>query len=330
VSKPDITVFIPTYFGEDYLEDLFTMVFRQKIDKSYEVLVYDTSSTDRTPKIIEKYAKKYKNIRHKTIAKKDYGHGKTRAAAAHDAKGDIVVYLSQDAVPAHDRWLYEMVKPFEISPRIIGVMGKQDPRPKTFPLLKREIISVFGSFGPDCGTTVFYKDDFVKSQEVYDKIAFYSDVNSAARRSYLIGELSYKDVPYAEDQLFGRDVINAGYMKAYSPRGNVLHSNEFKLREYKMRMFDETMGLRRVGIDVKLPTIAQIAKMIIKGWIKDTLFTLRDRQYSRKRKLFYLASNLFYNIEKWRGVRRAVLTKLDDETAIGKYSLEQIEAKSKN
>lgn len=97
-----------------------------------------------------------------------------------------------------------------------------------------------------------------------------------------------------------------------------------------MRMFDETMGLRRVGIDVKLPTIAQIAKMIIKGWIKDTLFTLRDRQYSRKRKLFYLASNLFYNIEKWRGVRRAVLTKLDDETAIGKYSLEQIEAKSKN
>ena len=45
MSKPDITVFIPTYFGEDYLEDLFTMVFRQKIDKSYEVLVYDTSST---------------------------------------------------------------------------------------------------------------------------------------------------------------------------------------------------------------------------------------------------------------------------------------------
>lgn len=330
MSKPEITVFIPTYFGEEYLDDLFKMVFRQKIDKAYEVLVYDTSSKDKTPKIIEEYAKKYKNMRHKTITKEEYGHGKTRAAAAHDAKGDIVVYLSQDAVPAHDRWLYEITKPFEISPRIIGVMGKQDPRPKTFPLLKREIVSVFSSFGPDCGTTIFYKDDFVKTQDVYDKIAFYSDVNSAARRSYLTSELPYKDVPYAEDQLFGRDVINAGYMKAYAPRGNVLHSNEFKLREYKMRMFDEIMGLRRVGIDVQLPTIPQITKMVIKEWIKDTLFTLRDRQYSYKRKLFYLTSNLFYNIEKWRGVRRAVLTKLDDQAAIDKYSLEQIETKSKS
>lgn len=330
MSKPEITVFIPTYFGEEYLDELFKMVFRQKIDKTYEVLVYDTSSKDKTPKIIEEYAKKYKNMRHKTITKEEYGHGKTRAAAAHDAKGDIVVYLSQDAVPAHDRWLYEITKPFEISPRIIGVMGKQDPRPKTFPLLKREIVSVFSSFGPDCGTTIFYKDDFVKTQDVYDKIAFYSDVNSAARRSYLTSELPYKDVPYAEDQLFGRDVINAGYMKAYAPRGNVLHSNEFKLREYKMRMFDEIMGLRRVGIDVQLPTIPQITKMVIKEWIKDTLFTLRDRQYSYKRKLFYLASNLFYNIEKWRGVRRAVLTKLDDQAAIDKYSLEQIETKSKS
>lgn len=329
MSKPEITIFIPTYFGEDYLEDLFKMVFRQKIDKSYEVLVYDTSSTDRTPKIIEKYAKKHKNMRYKTITKEEYGHGKTRAAAAHDAKGDIVVYLSQDAIPAHDRWLYEMVKPFEISPKIIGVMGKQDPRPKTFPLLKREIISVFGSFGPDCGTTIFYKDDFVKSQDIYDKIAFYSDVNSAARRSYLTGELPYKDVPYAEDQLFGRDVINAGYMKAYAARGNVLHSNDFKLLEYKMRMFDETMGLRRVGIDVKLPSIRLVIKMVVSGWIKDTLFTLRDKQYSCKRKLFYLATNLFYNIEKWRGVRRAVLTKLNDQETIGKYSLEQVEAKSK-
>ena len=47
MSKPDITVFIPTYFGEDYLEDLFTMVFRQKIDKSYEVLVYELTQIGR-------------------------------------------------------------------------------------------------------------------------------------------------------------------------------------------------------------------------------------------------------------------------------------------
>lgn len=325
----DITVFIPTYFGEKYLDGLLKMVFKQQIDKSYEVLIYDTSSTDKTPNIIKKYAKKHPNLRYKTISKAEYGHGRTRAAAAHDAKGDIVVYLSQDATPAHKRWLYEMTKPFELSDKIIGVMGKQDPRPTTFPLLKREIMGVFHGFGPDFGTTLFYRDSFIKKQETYDKVAFYSDVNSAARRSYLTGELPYKDVPYAEDQLFGRDVINAGYMKAYASRGNVLHSNDFSLREYKMRMFDETMGLRRVGIDVPLPTLPQMTKMIITGWIRDTLFTIRDGQYSWKRKLYYLALNIVYNIEKWRGVRRAVLTRLDDKASIGKYSLEHIEARAK-
>ena len=329
MSKPDITVFIPTYFGEEYLEDLFAMVFRQKIDKSYEVLVYDTSSTDKTPQIIKKYAARYKNLRYKTITKAEYGHGKTRAAAAHDAKGDIVVYLSQDAVPAHDRWLYEMTKPFEISPRIIGVMGKQDPRPKTFPLLKREIMSVFSSFGPDCGTTIFYSDDFVKQQDVYDKICFYSDVNSAARRSYLVGELPYKDVPYAEDQLFGRDIINAGYMKAFAPRGNVLHSNEFKLSEYKNRMFDETLGLRKVGIEVDVPGKRFIIKMVVKSVLKDIAFTIRDKQYSLKRKLFFIVTSLLYNIEKWRGVRLAALVDMDDAVAQKKYSLEALQSREK-
>ena len=38
-KKVDITVFIPTYFGEDYLDDLLKMVFKQNIDKSFEVLI---------------------------------------------------------------------------------------------------------------------------------------------------------------------------------------------------------------------------------------------------------------------------------------------------
>ncbi len=318
----DITVFVPTYFGEKYLDDLFKMVFRQKIDKAVEVLVYDTSSKDKTPQIITKYAEQHPNLRWKTITKEEYGHGKTRAAASHDAKGDIVVYLSQDAVPAHNRWLYEMTKPFELSPRIIGVVGKQDPRPKTFPLLKREITSVFRSFGPDEGTTLFYADDFVKNQEIYDKISFYSDANSAARRDYLTGELPYKDVPYAEDQLFGRDIINAGYMKAYASRGNVQHSNDFTLFEYKHRMFDETMGLRKVGIKVAVPGKRFIIRAVIGGVIRDIFWTLRDGHYGWKRKIWGVVTAPLYNIEKWRGVRAAALADVDDDVANAARSLE--------
>lgn len=323
VSPPDITIFLPTYFGEQYLEEMLEAIFKQKIDRTFEVLTYDTSSSDRTPEIIAKFAKKHKNMRTKTITKEEYGHGKTRIAAAHDSEAEFVVFISQDATPAHDRWLHELIKPFDISPKIIGVMGKQDPRPKAFPMLKREITSVFNSFGPNEGTTVFYKDDFVKTQEIYDKISFYSDVNSAARRKFLVGEIPYKDVAYAEDQLFGRDVIDAGYMKAYASRANVIHSNEFKMSEYKYRMFDETMGLRNVGIDVQQPSWKFIIKVTAINFLKDIKWSLTDKQYGWKRKIWGILTSPVYSINKWVGVRSAALADLADKEFVGKYSLEE-------
>lgn len=324
MSDYKATVFIPTWFGEQYLDEVLDAVFRQKVPFKYEVLLYDTSSKDRTPEIIEKYAKRHKNLRHKTITKDEFGHGKTRNAAAHDAKGEIVVYISQDATPAHDRWLYEMVKPFELSEKIVGVMGKQDPRPHCFPLLKSEIRSTFRNFGPDFGTTLFYKDDFAQDQSSYDAISFYSDVNSAARKSLLIGKIPYQDVPYAEDQLFGRDVIDAGYIKVYAPRGNVIHSNDMSLGEYKHRMFDETMGLRKIGIPVAVPGRKLIVKMILRGTVRDTLNIFRDGQYSWKRKLYWLVMNPFFHVNKWHGIRLATLASVGDQSALDKYSLEHL------
>lgn len=323
MSTVKATVFIPTWFGEQYLDEVLDAIFKQKVPFDYEVLIYDTSSKDKTPEIIEKYAKKHKNLRHKTITKDEFGHGKTRNTAAHDAKGEIVVYISQDVTPAHDRWLYEMIKPFELSEKIVGVMGKQIPRAHCFPLLKSEINGVFSGFGPDFGTSLFYKDDFVKDQGAYDAISFYSDVNSAARKSFLISTIPYQDVPYAEDQLFGRDVIDAGYVKAYAPRGTVIHSNDVTFKEYRHRMFDETMGLRKIGIPVAVPSKKLITKMIIRGSLRDTLRIPRDGQYSWKRKLYWLAVNPFYHVQKWRGVRTAALADIDDVVAASKYSLEK-------
>ncbi len=322
MAKPDITIFIPTYFGEETLDDLLHMVFRQKINQSFEVLIYDTSSIDKTPKIIEKYAKKYDNLRHKTITKAEYGHGKIRAAAAYDARGEIVVYLSQDAVPTNDHWLYEMVKPFEISSDVVGVVGRQQPRPKAPPILKHEIKAVFANLGPENGLTFYYKDYFIKTKQQHDFISFYSDVNSAARRSILTGEIPYKDTPYAEDQLFGRDIINAGYIKAYAARGSVFHSNDVRLRDYKARLFDETRGLRAVGIDVEQPPRRTVAKMVIRGSLMDSIRTILDGEYSLKRKIYYLFTNPIYHIEKWRGVRLGARVSLDDSAEISKHSLE--------
>lgn len=316
------TVFIPTYNGEKYLVEILKSVFKQVVDFKFEVLIIDSGSTDRTIKIIKEYQNGHKNLSFEEIPNSEFGHGKTRNYAAHQAKGEIVVYLSHDAIPSHNRWLYEITKPFELNDKIMGVTGKQTPRHKCVPLLKYEIQHTFRNLGPDFGTTIFYKDDFMKNPVFSDGVGFYSDVNSAARKDFLINSIPYRDVPYAEDQLFGRDLIEAGYYKAYASRADVIHSNDLLLREYKHRMFDEMVGLRRIGVEIRNPSIKSIIKSIVFGVIKDGIRTVFDEQYSFKRKIYWLATNPLYHIEKWRGIRLSAKADIENGDLINKHSLE--------
>lgn len=317
------TVIIPTYNGEAYLDKLLKMVFKQDVDFDYEVFVIDSTSRDNTVVIIEKYLAKYKNkMTYEQIPTKEFGHGKTRNYAARQANGEYVVYLSQDAIPASKTWLYEMIKPFELNDKIVGVVGKQIPRHKCVPLLKYEIRSVFKNLGADGGTTIYYKDSFMKDKVFNDVVTFYSDVNSAARRKFLVNEIPYRDVPYAEDQLFGRDIIDAGYQKVYAARGSVIHSNDITLKEYKHRTFDEVVGLRRIGTEIGRVSIKGVTKSVVLGVLKDAYRTIRDDQYSFKRKIYWLLINPFYHIEKWRGYRMGQSVDLDDSDIFYKHSLE--------
>ncbi|CCG04986.1 glycosyltransferase [Blastococcus saxobsidens] len=301
-----VTVVVLTYDGERFLTDLLNAVTTQDIDGDVEVLVIDSGSTDRTLEIVTRYP----GVRLIRIPNSHFGHGRTRNQAARWARGRYVAYLTHDAVPAHSRWLYELLKPFELDDRVVAVMGSQIPRPWCFPLLKNEIRGVFQGFGPGFGTTLFYADDFMDSDAVRNAVTFYSDVNSAARRDVLTGPVPYRDVSYAEDQLFGRDIVAAGMRKAYAPRASVVHSNDLSLREYDDRLAAETLGLREVGIEVEVPSLTVVSKMVAKGVAKDTVRLLRDGEYTRKRKLYWLAVNPLYHLQKWRGVRRGATAPL--------------------
>ncbi|MDB5180426.1 MAG: Rhamnosyl transferase [Candidatus Saccharibacteria bacterium] len=317
------TIFIPTYNGEKYLNEILKMIFKQDVDFLYNILIIDSGSTDKTIDIINKYKNKYPDmVSFKQIDKNDFGHGKTRNQAAQIADGEYIVYLSHDAVPATKRWLYEMVKPFELNDKIKGVTGKQTPRPKCVPLLKYEINAVFKNLGTDAGTTLFYKDTFMKNPVYSDTVTFYSDVNSAAPRKFLLEVMPYRDVPYSEDQMYGQDLIEAGYMKAYSSRGEVVHSNDLTLKEYKHRIFDEIVGLRTIGTKIKQPSILAVLRMIFTGVLKDAYRTLRDSEYSFKRKVFWLLVNPLYHFEKWRGFRLAMRVHLADLDKLNQHSLE--------
>ena len=313
----DVTVAILTFNGETYLDRILTAVEHQDFPGVVDVLVIDSGSTDGTLGIVAQHPA----VRLHEIPNSEFGHGRTRNLAATLAAGRLVAYLTHDAVPTDDHWLRELVAPFEQFRGVEGVVGRQIARPNCVPILKYEIARVFSTQGPEFGTTLSYKTDaFDRVPRYWLPAAFYSDVNSAARRDFLLKSLPYRDVNYAEDQLFGRDLLEAGHVKAYAARGVVEHSNDLTYGEYKKRLFDEVVGLRASGAVV--PPLPSAVRRIVRAVILDPADILQDRDFSVGRKLYWLVVNPFYHLAKSSAWRRASRVQLDDHSGIAKRSLE--------
>lgn len=285
------SIFIPTYNGEKYLGDLLKAVFRQKLPYEYEVLIIDSGSTDKTLDIIKKFPK----VQLHQIPNSEYGHGKTRNLAAQMAKGEFVVYLSQDAVPLNNRWLEYMIEPFLISEKVFCVYGQQVPRPFCDATTKREVTYAFRPLGNEQSVMIQRKRSLVTGKIAKPYLTFFSDVNSAVRRDYILNKIPYRDVRYSEDQFLGKDVMQAGYFKVYSPLGAVAHSNEYRLREYFYRKYDENLGIfESIGV---LPPAGKLyhVRKSFGDTLRDYVFIVRDTDYTFMQKLRNIISSTARN-----------------------------------
>lgn len=320
-SNNYISVFIPTYNGEQYIGECIEALIHQELPEGYslEILVTDSGSSDKTLEILELY-KQHINL--EIIPNSEFGHGKTRAAAAKRAKGEFVLFLTQDATPASYRWLINMIEPFYVSDDVGCVFGRQIPRPLICPTIKREVATAFGGLAAPDSIAIQRPKSRVDQAEMNAVNTFFSDVNSAVRRNIVVNDVPFRDLPYAEDQALAEDMQNAGYLKAYAPAGAVWHSNEYTAPEYFKRKYDEYIGLQE-SISY---SIRPSRKSLLLGWIRPTIqdykFLKRDPDYSPKQKLKWVVITPLYNINLQRG-KYLALKYFGNKEAQEKYSLEQ-------
>lgn len=315
-----VSVFIPTYNGEDYICESIEAILSQELPSGYslELIIIDSGSRDNTVNLIKsKYLKK---ITFLEIPNSEFGHGKTRQKAAKMAKGEYILFLSQDATPYSNRWLINMIEPFFVSEKVGCVFGRQIPRPFSVPTIKREVAGVFGGLGASDSIVLHRDKSFVDGKTTNPLNTFFSDVNSAVRKD-LIEKIPFRDVRYAEDQALAEDMQEHGYLKAYSPQGAVWHSNEYTAKEYYHRKFDEYVGLQE-SIATKLsPSL----KSLLLGWIRPTItdwkFTKRDGEYNKRAKIKFALLAPLYNINMQRGKYDAIKY-LNDPEKRKKLSLE--------
>jgi glycosyltransferase involved in cell wall biosynthesis len=96
VSAPKISVLMVTYNHEPYIAKALDSVFAQQHDYSYEVVLGDDASTDRTYEIIQHYSQlhpgKINLIRHPT----NVGHSNNYRRLLDECRGDYIAFLDGD------------------------------------------------------------------------------------------------------------------------------------------------------------------------------------------------------------------------------------------
>src|SRR5690606_31114836 len=141
------------------------------------------------------------------------------------------------------------------------------------PALKYIIERVFAAQGPAGVVTVH---EGAPQGEGVETASFLSDVAVALRRSVVVSEVPYRDVEYAEDQLMGRDLLAAGYAKAYAPDAVVEHSNDGDLREFGERALADRRGLNSIGIPPTHTSWGSALARLVKWSAVDTTLIARD------------------------------------------------------
>lgn len=220
-----IDIIIPTYKPDEKFEKSMRMLRKQTI-KPHRVLIMNTEESLFSGKEIFKLPQA--EIVH--ISKGEFDHGGTRNRAAALCDGDIIVLMTQDAIPADEYLLEKLTEPFS-DEQVCAVYGRQMADWKDNPL--------------EAYTRIFNypKESRVKSKEDLPKLGiktfFCSNVCAAYRKSVYdaLGGFPLHTI-FNEDMIFASRLIEADKKIAYAAEAKVWHWHNYTAKEQLKRNFD--------------------------------------------------------------------------------------------
>ncbi len=224
-AELSVSVIIPTFNGEKWLAELLFMLTRQTLIP-YEIIIIDSGSSDKTLDIISSYPLKLLQIK-----QSDFDHGATRTKAGKEAKGDILVYMTQDAILADEHGLLRLVEPFVNDEKIAATYGRQLPV-KEASFFARHL-RIFNY--PDVSEYRCFAD-----KDRYGFKTIFISNSFAAYRKSVISSLGFfpEQVLFGEDSLMLAKILRAGYCVGYIHEAKVYHSHNYSLWQEFCRYFD--------------------------------------------------------------------------------------------
>lgn len=221
----NISIIIPTRNAENYIKDLIDRLLKQNLKPS-EIIIIDTASRDNTREICEKY----NCVKFMPIKDGEFDHGGTRNRAARQASGDILVFMTQDAIPEDEYFLEELIKPLGIDD-ICATYGRQIARKEAGSL---EIFARKFNY-PD--------KDVIKSSTDIDRLGVKAFFLSNVCSAFLANEF-WKVDGFPEQTIMNEDMIIASKLLFnnkkvyYASKAKVIHSHSYTYIQQFKRNFD--------------------------------------------------------------------------------------------
>lgn len=224
-TRPKVSVIIPTYNGAPWLDQVLSKLLAQTWPPD-EILVVDSGSTDATLTIVRNHA-----VRLLQIPQEQFDHGGTRSMAIQQVAGEIIVFLTQDAIPADDQSLVKLLQPFQENRAIAATYGRQLPNADAHPISAH--LRLFNY--PEQGSVRCLED----RERFGFKTIFISNSFAAYERKAL------EDVGFFPARLlFGEDtytvakLLDLGYCVQYVSGATVYHSHNYSPWQDFQRYFD--------------------------------------------------------------------------------------------
>ena len=219
-----VSIIIPTYNAQKEITKLLQQIRRQSL-VDFELIVIDSTSEDLTVEKAREYADRVE-----VIPKEEFRHGGTRTKAAKLARGELLVFMTQDVLLYDDSSIEKLIAVFE-DERVGAAYGRQLPHLGEKPFGAHLRHFNYGELS--------YKRIYDDKHQFGIKTAFLSDSFAAYRRDALekIGWFKM-ELNFGEDMYAGAKLLKEGFSLAYVAEAMVYHSHSYRLKEEYRRYYE--------------------------------------------------------------------------------------------
>lgn len=206
---PRVSICLPTLEAEADLERLLPRLMEQQVSGGFELVVVDSDSTDCTRQLLRRAG-----ARVVWIAREGFGHAVTRNLLAELAHGELLVFLSQDALPADETFVERLTAPFE-DREVVGVTARVLPGENDDPLTCRTALGA-----AEAGTEAQRLRACPTDGPRFNNVA-------SAIRATTLAQVPFPDVPFGEDLAWAEQVLALGHQLEFAPAAVVHHAHSY-------------------------------------------------------------------------------------------------------